>query len=100
MPRPTEIAGRPAPARRRPRNAWGGQLESEGFAVAEKFKGVTVAERSTGIVVELMQFRRGLEVLAAQLAGQHKGALAHAGFVVGHPALSLISIFSNVAYPY
>jgi DNA-binding GntR family transcriptional regulator len=49
------------------------QLESEGFVVAEKFKGVTVAERSTEVVVELMQVRRGLEVLAAQLAAQRNG---------------------------
>jgi DNA-binding GntR family transcriptional regulator len=49
------------------------QLESEGFVVAEKFKGVTVAERSTEVVIELMQVRRGLEVLAAQLAAQRNG---------------------------
>ena len=49
------------------------QLESEGFVVAEKYKGVTVAERSTEVVIELMQVRRGLEVLAAQLAAQRCG---------------------------
>jgi DNA-binding GntR family transcriptional regulator len=49
------------------------QLESEGFAVAEKFKGVSVADRSTEVVIELMQVRRGLEVLAAQLAAQRRG---------------------------
>ena len=49
------------------------QLESEGFVVAEKFKGVTVAERSAEVVIELMQVRRGLEVLAAQLAAQRNG---------------------------
>jgi DNA-binding GntR family transcriptional regulator len=49
------------------------QLESEGFVVAEKFKGVTVAERSSEIVIELMQVRRGLEVLASQLAAQRAG---------------------------
>jgi len=55
------------------------QLESEGFVVAEKFKGVTVAERSTEVVIELMQVRRGLEVLAAQLAAQRHGGDQVAG---------------------
>ena len=49
------------------------QLESEGFVVAEKFKGVTVAEHSVDVVVELMQVRRGLEVLAASLAADVRG---------------------------
>lgn len=49
------------------------QLESEGFVVAEKYKGVTVAESSTEVVIELMQIRRGLETLAAQLAARRRG---------------------------
>lgn len=49
------------------------QLETEGFVVAEKFKGVTVAESSAGAVIELMQVRRGLEVLAAELAARRNG---------------------------
>jgi DNA-binding GntR family transcriptional regulator len=49
------------------------QLESEGFVVAEKYKGVRVAENSVQVVVELMQVRRGLEVLAAQLAASRGG---------------------------
>jgi DNA-binding GntR family transcriptional regulator len=49
------------------------QLETEGFVVAEKFKGVTVADSSTEAVIELMQVRRGLEVLAAELAAARKG---------------------------
>lgn len=49
------------------------QLESEGFAVAERYKGVTVADRSTHVVVELMQVRRGLEVMAAGLAADRRG---------------------------
>ncbi|ROQ36498.1 DNA-binding GntR family transcriptional regulator [Frondihabitans sp. PhB188] len=49
------------------------QLETEGFVVAEKFKGVSVADSSPEAVVELMQIRRGLEVLAAQLAAGRRG---------------------------
>lgn len=49
------------------------QLESEGFVVAEKYKGVTVAATSGEVVIELMQIRRGLEVLAAQLAASRGG---------------------------
>lgn len=50
------------------------QLETEGFVVAEKFKGVSVADSSSEAVIELMQIRRGLEVLAAELAaGRHGG---------------------------
>lgn len=49
------------------------QLESEGFAVAERYKGVTVADHSGHLVIELMQVRRGLEVLAAGLAAADRG---------------------------
>jgi len=49
------------------------QLESEGFVVIEKFKGASVSSRSHHDVVELMQVRRGLEVLAATLAGERAG---------------------------
>ncbi|AMM19040.1 hypothetical protein AX769_01410 [Frondihabitans sp. PAMC 28766] len=49
------------------------QLETEGFVVAEKFKGVTVADSSSEAVIELMQIRRGLEVLAAELAAGRQG---------------------------
>lgn len=49
------------------------QLEREGFAFAAKYKGVTVAERPAEVVIELMQVRRGLEVLAAQLAAKRFG---------------------------
>ncbi|WP_282819469.1 GntR family transcriptional regulator [Curtobacterium flaccumfaciens] len=49
------------------------QLETEGFVVAEKFKGVRVADSSTDVVIELMQIRRGLEVLAAELAADRRG---------------------------
>ncbi len=49
------------------------QLESEGFVVIEKFKGASVSPRSHQDVIELMQVRRGLEVLAATLAGERAG---------------------------
>ena len=49
------------------------QLESEGFVVIEKYKGASVSSRSHEDVIELMQVRRGLEVLAATLAGERSG---------------------------
>ncbi|TNC20577.1 GntR family transcriptional regulator [Amycolatopsis alkalitolerans] len=49
------------------------QLESEGFINTEKYKGATVSARSQRDVVELMQVRRGLEVLAASLAAEARG---------------------------
>jgi len=49
------------------------QLETEGFVESEKFKGVRVADSSTEVVIELMQIRRGLEVLAAELAAGRRG---------------------------
>lgn len=49
------------------------QLETEGFVVAEKFKGVSVADSSTEAVIELLQIRRALEVLAAELAAGRRG---------------------------
>ena len=49
------------------------QLESEGFISTEKYKGATVSTRSQQDVVELMQVRRGLEMLAASLAAEAHG---------------------------
>ncbi|HEX4247813.1 MAG TPA: GntR family transcriptional regulator [Pseudonocardia sp.] len=49
------------------------QLESEGFINTEKYRGATVSARSERDVVELMQVRRGLEVLAASLAAEARG---------------------------
>ena len=49
------------------------QLESEGFIHTAKYKGATVSTRSVHEVVELMQVRRGLEVLAASLAAEARG---------------------------
>jgi DNA-binding GntR family transcriptional regulator len=49
------------------------QLESEGFIETEKYKGATVSARSERDVIELMQIRRGLEVLAASLAAEAHG---------------------------
>lgn len=49
------------------------QLESEGFVDTQKYKGATVSSRSQQHVVELMQVRRGLEMLAATLAAEAHG---------------------------
>jgi DNA-binding GntR family transcriptional regulator len=49
------------------------QLETEGFIDTEKYKGATVSARSSEHVVQLMQVRRGLEMLAATLAAEAHG---------------------------
>ena len=49
------------------------QLESEGFVTSERYRGATVSATSTHDTIELMQVRRGLEVLAAQLAAANRG---------------------------
>ena len=49
------------------------QLESEGFVSSERYRGATVSATSTHDTIELMQVRRGLEVLAAQLAAANRG---------------------------
>lgn len=49
------------------------QLESEGFVTSERYRGATVSSTSTRDTVELMQVRRGLEVLAARQAAEQRG---------------------------
>ena len=49
------------------------QLQSEGFITHVRYRGATVSTTSTKDVVELIQVRRGLEVLAAQLAASRHG---------------------------
>ena len=49
------------------------QLQSEGFITHVRYRGATVSTTSTRDVVELIQVRRGLEVLAAQLAAGRRG---------------------------
>jgi DNA-binding GntR family transcriptional regulator len=49
------------------------QLESEGFVSSERYRGATVSSTSTRDTLELMQVRRGLEVLAARQAAEHRG---------------------------
>ena len=49
------------------------QLESEGFVTSERYRGATVSSTSTRDTLELMQVRRGLEVLAARQAAEHRG---------------------------
>jgi len=49
------------------------RLESEGFLTIVPFRGASVSENSEHDVFEHMQIRRGLEVLAAQLAAANRG---------------------------
>jgi DNA-binding GntR family transcriptional regulator len=49
------------------------QLQSEGFVTLVRYRGATVSATSRADALELMQVRRGLEVLAAQLAAQRLG---------------------------
>jgi DNA-binding GntR family transcriptional regulator len=49
------------------------QLQSEGFITHVRYRGATVSSTSARDVIELMQVRRGLEVLAAQLAADCRG---------------------------
>ncbi len=49
------------------------QLESEGFVTSERYRGATVSSTSTRDTLELMQVRRGLEVLAARQAAEVRG---------------------------
>jgi DNA-binding GntR family transcriptional regulator len=49
------------------------QLQSEGFVTLVRYRGATVSAPSGASARELVQIRRGLEVLAAQLAARAKG---------------------------
>jgi DNA-binding GntR family transcriptional regulator len=49
------------------------RLESEGFVTLTEFQGARVSESSWRDSIELMQVRRGLEVLAARLAADARG---------------------------
>ncbi len=49
------------------------RLESEGFITLTPYRGATVSETSRRDSLEFMQVRRGLEVLAAQLAAKAEG---------------------------
>nr|MDT0659528.1 GntR family transcriptional regulator [Micromonospora sp. DSM 115978] len=49
------------------------RLESEGFLTIAPFRGASVSKNSERDVLEHMQVRRGLEVLAAQLAAEKRG---------------------------
>ena len=50
------------------------RLEAEGFVTLTPFRGATVAAPSRHDALELMAVRRGLEVLAARLAAERRGA--------------------------
>ncbi|MFC4948419.1 GntR family transcriptional regulator [Pseudonocardia sp. GCM10023141] len=49
------------------------RLEGEGFVTLTPYRGATVSENSHRDSLELMQVRRGLEVLAARLAAENRG---------------------------
>ncbi len=52
------------------------QLQSEGFVSLERYKGATVSGSSRSNALELMQVRRGLEVLGSRLAAEQRGGTA------------------------
>lgn len=49
------------------------RLQSEGFVRIVRYRGATVSENLVRDSRELLQIRRGLEILAAQLAAQNRG---------------------------
>ncbi|MEU4313088.1 GntR family transcriptional regulator [Nocardia sp. NPDC024068] len=49
------------------------QLQSEGFVTLVRYRGATVSAPSGSAATELVQIRRGLEVLSAQLAARNRG---------------------------
>ncbi|WP_062979428.1 GntR family transcriptional regulator [Nocardia flavorosea] len=49
------------------------QLQSEGFVTLVRYRGATVSAPSGTAARELVQIRRGLEALAAQLAARNRG---------------------------
>lgn len=51
------------------------RLQSEGFVRIVRHKGATVSETMIADGRELLQIRRGLEILAAQLAAQNRGGV-------------------------
>ncbi len=57
------------------------RLESEGFVTLMQFSGARVSETSLRDSIELMQVRRGLEVLATRLAADARGGEEAAALV-------------------
>lgn len=49
------------------------KLQSEGFITLVRYRGATVSPTSANDVIQHMQIRRGLEVIAAQLAAENLG---------------------------
>ncbi|WP_319446593.1 MULTISPECIES: GntR family transcriptional regulator [unclassified Mycobacterium] len=49
------------------------RLQSEGFVTIVRYRGAAVSETLVQDGRELLQIRRGLEMLAAQLAAEHRG---------------------------
>jgi DNA-binding GntR family transcriptional regulator len=54
------------------------RLQSEGFVTIVRYRGATVSTSLIQDGRELLQIRRGLEILAAQLAAEHQGGAAAA----------------------
>ena len=54
------------------------RLQSEGFVTIVRYRGATVSDTLVQDSHELLQIRRGLEVLSAQLAAENRGGAAAA----------------------
>lgn len=54
------------------------RLQSEGFVTIVRYRGATVSETLIQDSHELLQIRRGLEILSAQLAAENRGGAAAA----------------------
>lgn len=52
------------------------QLESEGFVTTVRYRGAAVAQAPRADGLGLLQIRRGLEVLATQLAAERRGGVS------------------------
>ncbi|MEV6218438.1 GntR family transcriptional regulator [Nocardia sp. NPDC051833] len=67
------------------------RLQSEGFVTIVRHRGATVAEPPVPVARQLLQVRRGMEVLAAQLAAENRGGAVAgelSGYVDGESAES------------
>ncbi|MFH5229177.1 GntR family transcriptional regulator [Antrihabitans spumae] len=76
------------------------RLQSEGFVSIVRYRGATVSETLAQDSRELLQIRRGLEILAAQLAAQNRGGSAAdelAAISAGSPHLETAPFHELVA---
>lgn len=58
------------------------RLQSEGFVTIVRYRGAAVSETLVQDGRELLQIRRGLEILASQLAAEHRGGAVAAALTV------------------